>query len=53
MVTPPKFTAEIVAEQLRDGYWLEAPDIDGDGRPDLFGYGLRLGEIYWYANEPG
>ena len=53
MVTPPTFTAEIVAEQLRDGYWLEAPDITGDGSPDLFGYGLRLGEIYWYANEPG
>ena len=54
MVTPtPRFSREIVAEQLRDGYWLEAPDIDGDGSPDLFGYGLRLGEIYWYQNEPG
>ncbi|WNV84628.1 VCBS repeat-containing protein [Umezawaea sp. Da 62-37] len=50
---PPKFTGEIVADQLRDGYWLEAPDVDGDGRPDLFGYGLRLGEIYWYQNTPG
>lgn len=49
----PTFTTEVVADQLRDGYWLEAPDIDGDGRPDLFGYGLRLGEIYWYRNEPG
>ncbi|MER6334453.1 VCBS repeat-containing protein [Streptomyces sp. NPDC001034] len=48
---PPAFTAEVVAEQLRDGYWLEAPDIDQDGRPDLFGYGLRLGEIYWYQND--
>lgn len=48
--TPPSFTAHVVADQLRDGYWLEAPDIDGDGRPDLFGYGLRLGEIYWYQN---
>ncbi|WP_019891709.1 FG-GAP repeat domain-containing protein [Streptomyces purpureus] len=47
----PKFTAEVVADQLRDGYWLESPDIDGDGRPDLFGYGLRLGEIYWYQND--
>ncbi|NUT97552.1 MAG: VCBS repeat-containing protein [Saccharothrix sp.] len=53
MPTPPKFTGELVADQLRDGYWLEAPDIDGDGRPDLFGYGLRLGEIYWYQNRPG
>ncbi|GAA2745582.1 MULTISPECIES: FG-GAP repeat domain-containing protein [Kitasatospora] len=50
MVRIPKFVPELVADQLRDGYWLEAPDIDGDGRPDLFGYGLRLGEIYWYRN---
>jgi hypothetical protein len=51
-ITPPAFTSEVVADQLRDGYWLEAPDIDGDGRPDLFGYGLRLGEVYWYQNGP-
>ncbi|GGM93437.1 hypothetical protein GCM10010106_47200 [Thermopolyspora flexuosa] len=48
----PKFEPELVADQLRDGYWLEATDLDGDGRPDLFGYGLRLGEIYWYQNNP-
>lgn len=47
----PKFTPEIVADQLRDGYWLEAPDLNNDNKPDLFGYGLRLGEIYWYAND--
>lgn len=52
-ITPPAFHGEVVADQLRDGYWIEAPDIDGDGRPDLFGYGLRLGEIYWYQNAPG
>jgi Aldos-2-ulose dehydratase, beta-propeller domain/FG-GAP-like repeat len=52
-LTPPDFVPEVVADHLRDGYWLEAPDIDGDGRPDLFGYGLRLGEIYWYENSPG
>ncbi|GAA3115070.1 VCBS repeat-containing protein [Streptomyces rectiviolaceus] len=46
----PRFTPETVADQLRDGYWLEAPDVDNDGRPDLFGYGLSLGEIYWYQN---
>ena len=50
-IRTPKFTSELVIDQLRDGYWLEAPDIDGDGRPDLFGYGLRLGEIYWYQND--
>lgn len=47
----PVFQPELVADHLRDGYWLEAPDLDGDGKPDLFGYGLRLGEIYWYRND--
>ncbi|RZU53781.1 VCBS repeat protein [Krasilnikovia cinnamomea] len=47
----PEFTAEVVADQLRDGYWLEAADVDGDGLPDLIGCGLTLGEIAWYRNE--
>jgi hypothetical protein len=47
----PKFTKEIVAKQLRDGYWLEAADINGDSNTDLFGYGFSLGEIYWYENS--
>lgn len=46
----PVFEPELVADHLRDGYWLEAPDLNQDGKPDLFGYGLRLGEIYWYQN---
>lgn len=44
----PKFSKDVVAEHLRDGYWLEALDIDQDGNVDLFGYGLTLGELYWY-----
>lgn len=47
----PRFDTEVVADQLRDGYWLEAADLDGDGSLDLFGHGLRLGEIYWYRND--
>lgn len=47
---PPAFTPDVVADQLRDGYWVDALDIDHDGRPDLIGYGLTLGEIYWYRN---
>ncbi|MDX7992652.1 FG-GAP repeat domain-containing protein [Xenorhabdus littoralis] len=47
-ISEPKFKKEIVAEHLRDGYWLEAADIDNDGNMDLFGYGLTLGELYWY-----
>jgi hypothetical protein len=50
MLSAPKFTPQLVADQLRDGYWLEAPDINGDSKPDLIGYGLSLGEIYWYQN---
>lgn len=46
----PIFEQVLVADQLRDGYWLEAPDINKDGLFDLFGYGLSLGEIYWYRN---
>lgn len=46
----PIFTPHVVADQLRDGYWIEAPDIDRDGRPDLIAHGLTLGEIYWYQN---
>jgi hypothetical protein len=47
-VTPPTFDTETVTDFLRDGYWLEAADIDGDGNLDLVGYGLTVGEIYWY-----
>jgi hypothetical protein len=46
----PKFTPQVVIDQLRDGYWLESPDFNQDGRPDLIGYGLAMGEIYWYEN---
>lgn len=49
-IPEPRFGSASVTQHLRDGYWLEAPDLDGDGRPDLVGYGLSLGEIYWYHN---
>jgi hypothetical protein len=41
----PVFSPHIVADQLRDGYWLEAPHFTGVGKPDLIGYGLAMGEI--------
>lgn len=41
----PVFEQIIVANQLRDGYWLKAPDINKDGLYDLFGYGFSLGEL--------
>ncbi|WP_394941564.1 VCBS repeat-containing protein [Psychromicrobium sp. YIM B11713] len=49
-LTLPKFAQSTVTEYLRDGYWLEAPDVTGTGTPDLVGYGLKVGEIYWYEN---
>jgi Aldos-2-ulose dehydratase, beta-propeller domain len=48
----PQFTPQIVIDQLRDGYWVESPDFNQDGKPDLIGYGLAMGEIYWYENGP-
>lgn len=47
----PYFKKEVVSEKLRDGYWLEAADINQDRKVDLFGYGLTLGEVYWYENN--
>ncbi|MFC0227684.1 FG-GAP repeat domain-containing protein [Serratia aquatilis] len=49
-VIAPVFTKEVVANNLRDGYWLEAADLNQDGKVDVFGYGLTLGELYWYEN---
>lgn len=49
-VAVPCFGAQTVTDFLRDGYWLEAADLTGDGSPDLVGYGLKVGEIYWYDN---
>ena len=49
-ITTPSFETETVTDFLRDGYWLEAADVDGDGNLDLIGYGLSVGEIYWYQN---
>ncbi|MGW0916817.1 FG-GAP repeat domain-containing protein [Streptomyces sp. NPDC002784] len=46
----PRFTREVVADRLTEGYWVEAADIDGDTRPDLLTHGFNLGEIYWYHN---
>lgn len=46
----PCFLAQLIIEQLREGYWLECPDVNRDAKPDLVGYGLGMGEIYWYRN---
>jgi len=48
----PKFEPSVVASGLSDGYWLDAVDVDGDGRLDLVASGLAEGEVVWYRN-PG
>lgn len=49
-ISLPDFDSSTVTDYLRDGYWLEAPDITGTGAPDLVGHGLKVGELYWYEN---
>lgn len=46
----PRFEEVLVADKLKDGYWLEPVDINGDGKPDLVASGLALGEVVWYEN---
>lgn len=40
----PRFEQVQVAADLKDGYWIEAVDINGDGKPDLVTSGLALGD---------
>ncbi len=49
-IAKPHFEPVLVADDLEDGYWLEAVDITGDGKPDLVASGLALGEVVWYEN---
>jgi hypothetical protein len=46
------FTQILVDDHLQDGYWIEAFDVNNDGRPDLVTSGLAIGEVAWYEN-PG
>jgi hypothetical protein len=46
----PKFTESVIDADPRDGYFLQAVDIDGDGRPDLVASGLSQGQVVWYQN---
>ncbi|MFZ0217401.1 MAG: VCBS repeat-containing protein [Candidatus Dormiibacterota bacterium] len=46
----PIFAPSVVEDGLTDGYWIQAVDVDGDGRPDLVTSGLANGEVAWYQN---
>jgi hypothetical protein len=51
-IIAPSFEPQVVASNLLDGYWVQAVDVNGDGRLDLVTSGLALGEVSWYEN-PG
>ncbi|PYE87546.1 FG-GAP repeat domain-containing protein [Phyllobacterium leguminum] len=51
--TPPAFRPEIIAEHLRSAYWIEAMDLDQDGRIEFIGHGMSLDEIYSFRKERG
>ena len=46
----PLFEEITVEANLRDGYWIDAVDINGDGKPDLIASGLAEGNVVWYEN---
>ncbi len=52
MSAEPRFEPELVEADLADGYWIQAVDVNGDGRPDLVTSGLAEGHLVWYEN-PG
>ncbi|MFD0200671.1 MULTISPECIES: FG-GAP repeat domain-containing protein [Saccharothrix] len=46
------FVPHLVDADPQDGYWIQAADVDGDGRLDLVTSGLTTGRVSWYRN-PG
>lgn len=50
MSPPPTFDMQIIEAGLKDGYWIQAVDVDGDGRPDILTSGLSEGRVSWYRN---
>jgi hypothetical protein len=49
-ILDPVFEHTVIDAQTKDGYWLMATDVNGDGRPDLVASGLAIGEVVWYEN---
>lgn len=45
------FQQIVVDDNLKDGYWIEAVDVNNDSRPDLVTSGLTIGEVSWYENS--
>jgi hypothetical protein len=51
-VKVPFFEKVTLADQQDDGYWIQAVDINGDGKLDIVTSGLATGKVSWYEN-PG
>ncbi len=52
LAATPHFEELLIEDGLKDGYWVEAFDVNNDSRPDLVTSGLAVGEVAWYEN-PG
>ena len=50
MIISPNFERQLVIDKLGDGYWIEAFKSTDDGRADIVGDGLCLGEVTLYKN---
>lgn len=46
----PFFEKKTLADRQDDGYWIEAVDITGNGKPDLVTSGLAVGNVVFYEN---
>ncbi|HKJ68137.1 MAG TPA: VCBS repeat-containing protein [bacterium] len=49
-IPTPRFEKTVVEDNLSDGYWIQALDVNGNGRPDLVTSGLAEGHVAWYEN---
>ena len=50
-MSEPVFQAQVIDRDVTDGYWIQAVDVDGDGRPDILTSGPEpAGTWSWYRN---
>jgi len=49
-IATPFFEKQTLANEQDDGYWVEAVDINGNGKPDIVTSGLAVGKVVWYEN---
>ena len=49
-IPAPFFEKVTLASNQDDGYWVQAVDVNGDGRLDIVTSGLAVGKVVWYEN---